>query len=141
MKESGLRPRGNASPFINKNNGKGVKHMSMEKFIKQQIRDVPAVTIRNNGSICINRKAVEQFKIEGIRFVTLHHDPKEGLLGIRPEEDESDPSAFRISREKGRTFTLSCQAFLKKCGIPYRNGSKVYRTTWDDKAKMIMIKL
>lgn len=116
--------------------------MSMEKFIKQQIhRDVPAVTIRNNGSLCIHRKAVEQFKLEGMRFVTLHHDQKEGLLGIRPEGDESDPSAFRISREKGRSFTLSCQAFLHSCGVSYKEGSKVYPANWDEKKEMILLNI
>ena len=115
--------------------------MSMEKFKRQQHPDWPAATVRKNGSMCINRKAIEQFKLEGIRFVTLHLDPEESLLGIRPEKDDTDLSTFRISKEKNRTFVISCQPFLKHCQIPYREGSRVYRAVWDDKTKMVLVKL
>ena len=113
----------------------------LEKFIKKQSPGWPALTIRKNGSLCINHRAIEQFKLEGMRFVSLCHDQKDRLLGIKPEGDESDPSVFRISREKARTFTISCQAFLKHFEIPYRESSRVVKATWDGKAEMILIKL
>ena len=62
-------------------------------------------------------------------------------MGIRPVGDDSDPSAVRISKEKNRTYVISCQAFLKHCGIPYRAGSRIYRAGWDEKRGMILVKI
>jgi len=115
--------------------------MTMEKFSRQQAPDWPAATIRKNGSLCLNRKAIEQFNLEGMRFATLHYDKKEGIMGIKPFDDESDPSAVRISKEKNRTYVISCQAFLKHCEIPYKEGSKIYRAGWDEKRGMILVKI
>ena len=115
--------------------------MTLEKFTKQQNPDWPSVTIRKNGSICLNRKAIDEFNIGAMGFATLHHDQQEKLLGIKPETDGSDPSAFRISKEKSRTSVIYCQAFLKNCGIPYTQGSKTYRARWDDRLQMILVKI
>jgi hypothetical protein len=115
--------------------------MSLEKFTKQQSPDWPAVTIRKNGSLCINHKATNEFNIGAMRFATLHYDEKDQLLGIKPETDNRDPSACRISKEKNRTSVISCQAFLKHCQIPYTHGSKIYRARWDDKIQMILVKI
>ena len=115
--------------------------MSMEKFIKQQIPDWPALTVRKNGTICINHRAIEQFDLKDKQFVTPHFDSKEPVIGIKPMADHSDPSAFRISKEKNRTFVISCQSFLKHCEIPYTEGSKIYRAGWDEKGKMILVKI
>jgi hypothetical protein len=115
--------------------------MPLEKFTKQQSPDQPAVTIRKNGSLCINHRAVEQFKLEGLRFVSLYYDQKECLLGIKPEIDDSDFSVFRIFRERGRTFIVWCQSFLRSIQIPYKEGSKIYRADWDEKRGMILVKV
>lgn len=115
--------------------------MKMEKFVRDQMPDVPAVTIRKNGSVCINQKAVDEFNLTKMRFASLHFDRDEALLGIRPEENSSDSSSFKICKEKGKTFTISCQGFLKNCGIPFRKGSKVFKAEWNDEAKMILVKL
>jgi hypothetical protein len=113
----------------------------MEKFTRQQSPDWPVVTIRKNGTLSINSKATEQFNLKGARFATLHYDKKEGIMGIKPLDDESDSSAVRISKEKNRTFVISCQAFLKYCAIPYQEGSKIYRATWDEKRGMVLLKI
>lgn len=114
--------------------------MTIEKFVRQQAPDWPAVTIRKNGSICINSKAIELFNLKGTRYVTLHFDRSESLLGIRPT-DEKDQSVFRVVQEKNRTYVISCQAFLRHCEIPYKAGSKIYRAGWDEKRGMILIKI
>ena len=115
--------------------------MELEKFTKQQHPDWPGVTIRKNGSICINRKAIDEFNIGAMRFATLHYDESDKLLGIKPETDNSDASAWRISKEKSRTSVIYCQAFLKHCEIPYTQGSKTYRARWDDRQQMILVKI
>jgi len=114
--------------------------MTLEKFTKQQAANYPAITIRRTGTLCINGPARDQFKLKEISFVTLHYDRNESTMCIKPS-DEHDSSAFRITKEKGRTFAVSCQSFLSHFGIPYQESTRSYRATWDDKAKMIVVKL
>ena len=114
--------------------------MAMEMFIRKQAVNYAAVTLRKNGTLCINSKAVEQFHLEGKRFFTLHFDAKAGQIGIRPVDDDKDPSAFKVSKEKGKTFVIGCQAFLKAANIPYWQGSKVLKAEWDHERKMIVLK-
>lgn len=114
---------------------------TMEKFENQKNPQIPTVTIRKNGTICINTKGVDQFNLEGMRSATLYHDPKESTMGIKLTKDEKDPTAFRISKEKGRASTISCRAFLKYIGIPYKKGSKIYPADWDEKGGMILVRL
>jgi len=115
--------------------------MTLEKFERQEIPDRPAVTIRKNGSLCINRSAIDEFNIGAMRFATLYFDEKERLIGIKPEPDNTDPYVSTISKERNRTSVISCQGFLKQSGIPYRERSRVFKATWDDKSQMILIKL
>ena len=115
--------------------------MTMEKFLKQQAPDWPAITIRRNGTLSINSHAVDDFNLKAKRFAALFYDEKESLMGIKPLDDDSDPSAVRISKEKNRTHVISCQAFLKHCEILYKEGSKIYRAGWDEKRGMILVKL
>ena len=114
--------------------------MAMEMFIRKQAVNYAAATIRKNGTICINNKAIEQFHLEGKRFFTLHFDPKAGQIGIKPVDDDNEPSTFKISKEKGKTFVIGCQAFLKAAKIPYWQGSKVLKAEWDAQKGMIVIK-
>lgn len=76
-----------------------------------------------------------------MRLVTLHYDRKESIMGIKPSDDDKDPSAFRVSKANGRTFIIACQAFLKHCGILYTEGAKILRISWDEKAKMMLVKI
>jgi hypothetical protein len=115
--------------------------MTLQKFTRQQHVNWPAATVRKNGSLCINRQAIEEFGLQETHFVTLHFDPQNLLLGIKPETDNSDPSVFKVSKEKSHTSVISCQAFLKHCGIPYEEGSRILKINWDDKGKMILVKL
>ena len=117
-----------------------VNQMSLEKFLRQQPADYPAVAIRKNGTISLNTMAVEQFKLKEARYVGFYFDGKESLIGIKPT-NEKDPTNFRVVRERGRTFTVSCQSFLRITNIPYKEGSKIYRAIWDEKGKMILVKI
>jgi hypothetical protein len=115
----------------------GIK-MAMEMFIR---RNTSAnVTIRKNGSICISRQAIEEYHLEGQQYFTLHFDLKASLIGIKLADDKN-PSAFRISKEKGGAFTIGCQAFLKAAKIPYSQGSIVLKAEWDAQNGMIVLKI
>ena len=114
--------------------------MGLEKFVRQQPVEYPAIAIRRNGTISLNTVAVEQFNLKGVRFVGLYFDRKESLIGMKPTEEE-DATNFRVVRERGRTFTVSCQSFLRSIQTPYKDGSKIYRAVWDEKAKMSLVKI
>lgn len=114
--------------------------MTLEQFVSQRPADYPTVAVRKNGTISLNAVAVEQFNLKEVRHVGLYFDPGDRLIGIRPT-DQKDSAAFRVVREKGRTFTVSCQSFLRSIQIPYKEGSKIYRAGWDEKGKMILVKI
>ena len=115
--------------------------MVLEKFIRTKQNYEPAITIRKNGTIAINRWAVENFPFNDKPYVTLYFDKKEMIIGIKPTDDATEGSVFKISREKGKTPTISCQAFLNSMGISYREGSWLYAVTWDEKREMMLVKV
>jgi hypothetical protein len=114
--------------------------MTLEKFVSQRPADYPTVAIRRNGTISLNAVAVEQFNLKGARYVGLYYDSGERLIGIKAT-DQKDSTAFRVVREKGRTFTVSCQSFLRSIQIPYKEGSNIYRAGWDEKRAIILVKI
>jgi hypothetical protein len=114
---------------------------NFRKFENQKSPDGPSITIRKNGTICLNRKTVELFKVDGFRAAALYNDQKESVIGIKPVKDGEDSTAFRLSKEKARTFTISCRAFLKHIGVAFAEGSKIYPATWDEKRGMILVKV
>jgi hypothetical protein len=114
--------------------------MTLERFVSQRPADYATVAVRKNGTISLNAVAVEQFNLKGARYVGLYFDSGERLIGIKAT-DQKDSSAFRVVREKGRTFTVSCQSFLRSIQIPYKEGTKIYRAGWDEKGKMILVKI
>ncbi len=115
--------------------------MTMEKFTKPQVADYPAITIRKNGTICINSYAIKEFNLAKVHRVVLYYDSKEHMMGIKPVEDAKEPSTVRITVERGRTHTLSTVKFLKAFNIPFREGPRILRVDWDEKGKMILAKI
>ena len=115
--------------------------MALEKFIRTKQNYEPAITIRKNGTIAINRQAMEKFPIKDTTYVTLYFDKKEMIVGIKPADDATEGSVFKISREKGKTPNISCQAFLNSIGISYQEGSWLYPVTGDEKREMMIIKI
>ena len=115
--------------------------MTMEKFEKQRISGVPAITIRKNGSISLNSTASKEFPIKDKKQAALFYDKEEKSIGIQPVDAKPGSPAFLITREKGKTLTINCQGFLRHCGISIKEGSRVYPVLWDFKKGMIILKL
>ncbi len=114
--------------------------MTLEQFTKRQAPGKPELTVRKRGALCLNRKAVEDFKLNEVRFVTLFYDRTERLLGIKPEKT-AVASSFKISKEKNQSSVISCLRFLKHFGIPYERSSKTYPACWDEDRGMVIVKL
>ena len=115
--------------------------MAMEKFEKRRLSAIPAMSIRKNGSLSFNEMAVNEFPIKGKEHVDLYFDKEEQTIGIRPIESNAALTSFTISREKGKTYTISCPSFLKKCKLAFTLGSRVYPITYDDTREMIIAKI
>ncbi len=113
----------------------------MEKFERKQAPNTPAITIRKNGSICLNGEAAKEFALGDTTHASLFFDKAENTIGIKPTGGTADPTAFNIIREKGRTVVIASQSFLTHFGIPYSQGSKVHLAKWDAKRGMIVVKL
>jgi hypothetical protein len=115
--------------------------MTSEKFEKQLRAHRRLISIRRNGTLSINSEAVKAFTLKEMHFATLHYDHKESVMAIKPVPDNSDPAAFRVVREKKGIYVISCQSFLNHYGIPYQHESKTFKPTWDEKTRMLLIKL
>ena len=115
--------------------------MTLEQFTKSRATDWPSVTIRRSGTISLNHKAIENFELKDKEFIALYFDTMDSIIGIKPLDNNEDPFTFKITKERGRTFTISCQSFLKHFRIPYKETSKVFKATWDEETTMILVKL
>ena len=115
--------------------------MTLEKFEKQLRAHRRLISIRRNGTLSINSEAVRAFTLKAMHFAILHYDRKESVMAIKPVPDNSDPAAFRVAREKNGIYVISCQSFLNHYGIPYKDASSTFKPTWDENAKMLLIKL
>ncbi len=115
--------------------------MAMEKFDKQRILGIAAITIRKNGSISFNSIAAKELPIKDKKSAALYYDKEEKTIGIQPVDAKLGAPTFAISREKGNTYTIGCQSFLRHCAISFKERSKVYPAPWDAKKGMIIVKL
>lgn len=115
--------------------------MAMEKFDKQRISGIAAITIRKNGSISFNAIAAKELPIKDKKSATLYYDEEEKIIGIQPVEAKPGAPTFAISREKGNTYIISCQSFLGHCGISFKQGSRTYPVAWDAEKEMAIVKL
>jgi hypothetical protein len=116
-------------------------NMTMQKFEKQRIIGIPTITVRKNGSISFNEMAVEQFPIREKKHADLYFDQEDQTIGTRPIDSKAGVAAFAITREKGKTYTISCQSFLRQFGVAFTLGSKVYPASYDDSQEMIIAKI
>ena len=115
--------------------------MTLEKFEKQLRAHRRLISIRRNGTLSINSEAVRAFTLKEMHFATLHYDRKESVMAIKPVPDNSDPAAFRVVREKNGIYVISCQSFLNHYEIPYKDASRTIKPVWDEKSRMLLIKL
>lgn len=66
------------------------------------------------------------FTLKEMHFAPLHYDRKE---------------SFRVVKEKNRIHVISCASFLNHYGISYKEASKTLKPIWDEKWKMILVKV
>lgn len=115
--------------------------MTMEKYDNTKNPDVPALTIRKNGTVAFNSLAAKQLPVKDRRFAALYYDKDEHAIGIELKKDNPDKSAFAVSLEKGKIPAISCQGFLRHCGISYKDRSRVFPILWNKQENMVTIKV
>lgn len=86
----------------------------------------PMISLRQSGSIGINREALDEF-FEGAEGIVLHYDSEENKLGLEPVEDvDEDEDAYTLSRsDSGGSVTPSAK--LKEHDLVPEEVSKQYR--------------
>ena len=115
--------------------------MGMQRFDKRKIVGIAGITIRKNGSISFNEIAAKEFPLKDKKNVDLYFDKEEQTIGIRLIDSKTGVAAFTLGREKGKTYSIACQSFLKQCGVDFTSGSKVYPATYDAAQEMIIAKI
>lgn len=127
--------------------------MSFEKFSPPRKRaDKPIVSITRNR-LQLNKKCQKYFKEAS--FVELYYDQENKVIGIKPRERETNNS-LKINRYDDRGIAvIAATQFLRIYGIEPRLKFDVYNdeghktgersiqfiAEWDDKEKMVIVKL
>lgn len=102
----------------------------------------PTISITTSGQIGINSTALDKY-IKGKKYVLLYGSMEghKKVIGIKPV-DKNDSNTFAISYSEKRTNgSISGHSFLKHLEIDFKSGSKKFTPEWDDKEKMILIKV
>ena len=120
------------------------EYMGFEEFDKKPAQGMthdskPKVSIRKTNSIGINKVALQEF-IDNETHVTLHFDPNENLLGIKPVESiDEHPNAYTISRtENTGGGTVTPTSFLRHYDLIHESTIH-YRAEWDNDQNMIIV--
>ena len=99
----------------------------------------PKVTVWEDGIISINRTAIEQFGLQGMKFAMLSFDAKGLTFSIKPSGDED--SALPVLRYGSKPPVIESQDFLEENGFDYKMGPFVYDAQWDEASKAILVKI
>jgi hypothetical protein len=115
--------------------------MAMELFNKKGGRySKPSVSITAAGQIGLNSACMEKY-FKGYYYVLLYGEKEAKIIGIKPIEKDQD-NAFKISYSQNNTTgAISGHSFLAYLGINYKSKTNRYTPEWDDKQKMLIVKI
>lgn len=113
--------------------------MAFEKYEGQRPRGSKnIVSIRKNGQIAFNSKAVQSFGVKNSRFAYLYFDKDKEVIGI--EFSGTKGRGARKITMLGGTALISGSAFLKHFNIDIDKAKK-FEPTFDEPRKMIMLEM
>jgi hypothetical protein len=113
--------------------------MAFEKYEGQRPRGTKnIVSIRKNGQIAFNSKAVQSFNVRGHKFAFLYYDKDNEIIGI--EFSNNKGRGARKITMLGGTALISGSAFLKHFNINIDKAKK-FEPTYDASRKMIKLEL
>src|SRR5260221_5900154 len=87
---------------------RGLIIMSFEKFTDTGRRSFkPKVSIRRSGVIGFSAAAVDKFRLNESKFVTLYYDAETGTVGVQPTKEQEDGSHPMILGPKTKSGSVS----------------------------------
>lgn len=97
--------------------------MAFEKYEGQRPRGTKdVVSIRKNGQIAFNSKAVQSFGVKAYKYANLYHDSEKKKIGIELAS-KKDKGSRKITM-LGGTALISGSAFLKHFNISVPKAKK-----------------
>jgi len=113
--------------------------MPFEKYEGQRPRGSKnIISIRKNGQIAFNSKAVQSFDVRNYKYSFLYFDKKKNVIGI--ELNNSKGRGARKITMLGGTALISGSAFLKHFNIDISKAKK-FEPTNDNSQGMILLNL
>jgi len=105
-----------------------------------RVPDFTALTFRKSGWVCLHQLTVDRFGLMGTHFLSLHFDPIELTLQIRPSMEESQGS-YKVFKERSGALVVYARRFLHQIGILNGNGSRILPVEWDGVRGLIVARL
>ena len=114
--------------------------MGFELFTGKKTRSTePAVTILKSGSLFFNSSCFSKY-LKGNKFANLLFDKDNEIIGVQPT-DKNSLYSYSIRESKNRTgCAVSTKSFFETYNVDYKT-TRTYRVSWDEKLKIIEIKL
>jgi hypothetical protein len=113
--------------------------MAFEKYEGQRPRGTKnIVSIRKNGQIAFNSKAVQSFNVRNHKFAYLYYDKESERIGI--EFSNTKGRGARKITMLGGTALISGSAFLKHFNINIDKAKK-FEPEYNENKKMITLDL
>lgn len=113
--------------------------MAFEKYEGQRPRGTKnIVSIRKNGQIAFNSKAVQSFNVRNFKYAFLYFDKDREVIGI--EFNSAKGRGARKITMLGGTALISGSAFLKHFNINI-NKAKKFEPNFDSAKNMILLEM
>jgi len=97
--------------------------MAFERFTAKGRISAPTLSIRSNGQIAFNKKAVDENELMNYRYAVLFFDPERKAIGIKPTNDDMETGKRRLAVKKGTAF-ISAHSFLSFYGLNRKKSEK-----------------
>lgn len=114
--------------------------MGFSPFAKEGRTHRPSVTIVKQGTLGINRPAMEKFDLASVDYVVLMYDAAQKRIAIYPVASGDAPGAIKLRhRSVGGGADISARAFLEKFDIPYGDRSRKCSVLEESKQLGVMV--
>jgi len=104
--------------------------MAFERFTARGKSFIPKVSIWKRGQIGLSQGAVERFKLNEYKYVVLHYDKDNQLIGLKFTNDEKEEGIAKLN-VKANGAIFSAKAFLDFYDIDYQD-TKQYNIKYDE---------
>lgn len=112
--------------------------MGWVKFTKTGRSFKPKVSVRGDSQIGFNRAAIRDFKLTEYNFAILFFDEQAKRIGIKLTNDKNEEGVCKLRVREEAGASIPARSFIACYNL---EGHKRLEAKWDDKDKMIIVKL